>query len=183
MNFLDGLKMVERKNIDAELKRLEEVTDLYGGSPERWPAEERKLLEELCDREPEASRVLDGARALDQLLSQAPSLEPSAALRSRILDAALQDQNSSDGVIDFNSYRPRLEVKPKSWQHWPAAGLLAASLAVGLYLGVTGLSEPAFNGVLEVASFTDVSDEDSEIGSFLSSISLEGGVVQSEDLL
>src|SRR3546814_12762738 len=69
---------------------LERVADLiaaYGTNPQRWPATERQAAQSLLAASAEAQRLVQEALAFDALLSTSPlpAIEPSAALRSRIM--------------------------------------------------------------------------------------------------
>ncbi|HEX6957423.1 MAG TPA: hypothetical protein VF194_05490 [Ferrovibrio sp.] len=68
------------------LERFAMLVEAYGTDPGCWPAAERAAAQSLLAADTEAQRLLREAAALDSLLSSPPAaIEPSAALRARIL--------------------------------------------------------------------------------------------------
>lgn len=99
-------------------KRLQQVIDAYGADPARWPVSERSALEPLLER---GSTALREAEALDRLLALASSVEPRGVPAFGLLS------------------RPRPAItRPGALRHigrWTAMLPLAASVAMGIYLG------------------------------------------------
>jgi hypothetical protein len=106
--------------------RLAELAEAFGADPARWPPGEREnvALAEPAD--------LAEAREIDAVLNHAgkPSIDQARrmAAMSRIMAAS-----SAGG----SSARP---MPGRVWNAWaPAATALAASFALGIYLGSAGL--------------------------------------------
>lgn len=68
------------------LERFAALIEAYGTDPRRWPAAERLAAQSLLAASAEAQRLVREAETFDALLAMPlPSIEPSAALRSRIM--------------------------------------------------------------------------------------------------
>jgi len=104
--------------------RLAELAEAFGADPARWPAEDRGLAAGLNAID------LAEAREIDAVLAHAgnPGLDRAQrmAAMSRIMTAASS---------------PKAATLPRRvWSAWaPAATALAASFALGIYLGSAGL--------------------------------------------
>jgi len=106
--------------------RLAGLVEAYGADPARWPPEERPAAGLAGDVD------LTEAREIDTLLAHAsrPVIDPAArtAAMSRIMAAASL------------SKMPGRPPQRRVWGAWgPAATALAASFALGIYLGSAGL--------------------------------------------
>lgn len=153
--------MSNMSNNTMTLADFERLLDVYGSERARWPVEARASAGQLVARDGAARRLLAEAEALDRALDRAPvpSLMQEAALADRILAAARR----SPRVVATNkeaagpSLRPAGNVVPlpatsvrapwlKRTVIGGAAGALAASLALGVFLGLAGLPQ----GVLPV---------------------------------
>lgn len=148
------------------LQRLATVLEAYGADPARWPQGERAALMALAAADPRAAGLVSEAHALDRLLATPPARDPAgearliAAIVARA-EAKAQDTRpvaSRAGVVDLASARDARRHPPTPQPRFRpaagtlrAAGLLAASLLVGLYLGVSGVAGPAVVGLAEVA--------------------------------
>lgn len=136
---------------------FERLLDVYGSDRTRWPVEARASAGQLVARDKAARRLLAEAEALDRTLERAPlpSLAEEAALADRILaaahrsprmvpvvqaDAARMARRAIDNVVRL----PGLRARPR-WMTptalGSAAGTLAASLALGVFLGLSSLSQ------------------------------------------
>jgi hypothetical protein len=78
------------------LARLRELLDAYGADAARWPENERAAARELCASDAQAQALLTQAQALDALLDQAPSYEPSPVLAARVAEIPLRTTRASD---------------------------------------------------------------------------------------
>lgn len=154
--------MTSMSNNGMSLADFERLLDVYGGDRTRWPAEERAAAAQLVARDAKARQVLAEAEALDRVLERAPlpSLSVEAALAERIVAAAQRSprivkiaperstgKSLQDGhtLPSWRSWRPRLlggDVR--------AAGVLAASLVAGIFIGVSNLPQSI---VPELADF------------------------------
>ncbi len=120
--------------MDPKMKqRLEAVLASYGGDPARWPAAERAVLQPHLEA---AGEALDEARFIDRLLDLAGTPTLAAGLESRLMARIGRGAPA----------RFRLG--------WTAALPLAASLALGIYLGAMGALDSLLPAVVtdEIAS-------------------------------
>jgi hypothetical protein len=117
---------------EVDLDRFAELVDAYGAEPSAWPERERPGALRLLEHSEEAVRLLEEAAELDSWLADVVEVEPSMALRDRILDA---------------TPRPR-RTWAERWAHvaeavwpfgpsWQPATALAASVVLGLTFGFT----------------------------------------------
>ena len=155
------------KTGQATRKRLRDVLDRYGADPRRWPDDEREGLRALAKSDSVMARELDDTLAFDRLLDLAPAGAPSGALKDRIVAAAHEDKRPAKLAV---SDRPRRErsaraanpvqtITPRRQPIWPAAALMAASLAIGIYLGASGVTTPYWPGT-QIAAAEDDAFED-----------------------
>jgi hypothetical protein len=158
------------------LGEFERLLDVYGSDRTRWPVEARASAAQLAARDPAACRLLLEAEALDRVLVRAPlpSLASEAALAERILAAAQRSPRmvrSGDAVPSTLTDGPSgvfLEGTKQSsvlrlsdrrrWRHGSpagrAAGLLAACLMLGVFLGASAVPQPVIPALEE---FTGIS--------------------------
>ncbi len=117
--------MTEAKDKPVDLERFGQLLESYGADPRRWPEAEREGAQALLVSSPEAARMRERAAALDGLLGQASSLEPSPELVARILAAA-----SPPGwrrlTREFWPFGPL----------WRPLSALAASALLGVAVGI-----------------------------------------------
>ena len=142
---------------------LERLLDIYGADRTRWPARERLRFAGVVSEDKLAARMLAEADALDQLLEQAPRASSADvdALKERIMAAALRAQAPQLAVVA--SGKPgsakavplagrRAPFNPRfTRSQWPAAGMLAASLVLGVMLGWTGTLDTTMQEMAEAA--------------------------------
>lgn len=173
----DGNEMTN--NIKHQLARLEQVLDVFGPDRARWPESERAALTELARTEPEGRRLLAEAQALAQAMDALPPVSASDALKARIVAAAVDDPARDARVVPISvGSRPsrRLGAPRPFITAWPAAAL-AASFALGLYLGVAGIGGQAVQGVFRISGFTAAT------GEIDSGAWLDEAVADTEDVL
>jgi hypothetical protein len=138
----------------ADLERLLEV---YGSDRTRWPVEARASAGQLAARDAAARQLLREAEALDRVLERAPlpSLAMEAALAERILAAARRSPRMVP--LAHTAAATAAEQGVGNIVRWPmsrmawrplaspalggAASLLAASLALGVFIGLSGLPQ------------------------------------------
>lgn len=137
--------MTDRTKMEeGGLAALEQALDRYGSDRTRWPAPVRRSLAGLMAGNAEAERRLAEAEALDRLLDLMPEPEiDTRALAGRIMAAA-------DAAAPAPAGQPVARVawaRRRADAPWAAASLLAASLVLG---GFVGLSTP-FNSAIETA--------------------------------
>jgi len=146
-------------NHNMTLADFERLLEVYGSDRTRWPTDARASAGHLVARDRNAQRLLVEAEALDRALERAPlpSLAIEAALADRIVAAARR----SPRIVRFNSApaaeAPAAEGGSKVFRlselrerrQWRvtasfggAASLLAASLAIGVLIGLSNLPQP-----------------------------------------
>ncbi len=147
--------MTDRMQHSRELDALERLLDSHGADRTRWPAPARLRFASLITESPEARRAMRGAEALDRLLDRAPATTDArrAALADRILSAALDEASQPAAgqatVVPLAGRRKRMDqvASRVASSGWSAAALLAASLLVGVFAGVSGKIPPAVQSV------------------------------------
>jgi hypothetical protein len=174
------------------LAELESLLDAYGGDRARWPADRRAAGEALIKDDVAARRLLDEARALDRVLAHAPLPETASlkGIEDRIVAAALAERLAGGHAVDrglmppearkastviglphrartgqATAPHPQLARRPSRWQ--PAAAL-AASLALGV---VVGLADLAPTSALSLTSITYTSSDAEMV---LASLAIDG---------
>ena len=162
------------------LAQLTEVLDVYGARAERWPDELRSQLLAFIEEDSGGAKLLAQARALDELLCAFPPVGDSAPLERRIL-AAASVMPQKNGRIDLLAayrrkakgralvrYVPKQQPEPEP-RIWPELALLAASLFVGLMIGLSGQAIPALRNIAVVA------DGESGLGALAGMVFNSGG--------
>lgn len=172
-NETEKISMDDRQS--EEIEALDRLLEVYGADRTRWPARERLRFANLIADEPEAQRLVAEADALDRLLDQVPtaSKEQEQALTERIITAAQAQQNTPDhasklapaiaSTVKFPAWARRPQQSGTvSVSQWPAAGLLAASLVLGVMLGSVGTLDSTMQEVAEVAGLSSSVTTDSQ---------------------
>lgn len=126
--------------------RVMTLLDAYGADPVRWPEAERNAAMALINADPALAARRDEAAALDGLLMQAETPRPSADLARRILESAAghgeaMPASSPQRGFTFGVFSWLRQAGQQIWPQGPAwqpALGLAASLAVGIWVGTTG---------------------------------------------
>ena len=144
------------------LAQLTQVLDVYGARAERWPDEQRAELLAFTQQDSEGAKLLAQARALGELLGAFPAVGDSAPLERRIL-AAASVMPQKNGRIDLLAayrrkakgralvrYIPVQQPQPER-RLWPELALLAASLFLGLMIGLSGQAIPALQNIAVIA--------------------------------
>jgi hypothetical protein len=156
-----------------ELSELVASLEIHGARLERWPAALAERARPLLAASVEARRAQSEAAALDALLDQAPSIEPSAALLSRV--AAL----------------PALHPRRGFWSWWPFESVSRPAFAwltaavVGVAVGHSVPSDEldgaaARDGVAAVDEVADGSDLDTQAWDELGELSFAFGLDEEE---
>lgn len=110
---------------ELTLERFAALVEAYGGDVERFPERERALARALSLRSGEAHRMLEGARALDDLLVSARA--DTMRLRPVLLEEALERIPER-----FPQIRPPLVILPFRTP-FRAALAAAAALLLGVF--------------------------------------------------
>lgn len=151
----EGAEMTNMNNAGMSFTDFERLLDVYGGDRTRWPAEARAAAAQLVARDANARRVLAEAEALDRVLERAPlpGLAVEAALAERIVAAAQRSPRivkiatGQSSVVSLPEGRTRLPRHAGPWKLWfargdvRAAGVLAAALIVGVFIGVSNVPQ------------------------------------------
>lgn len=157
------------EHIDPSLalfRRLEEVLDIYGPEPLKWPEDERSRLLAFIGTSSRAQKLLDEAHALDYVLSHNSVNEPDLSdLQSRILNQLPPAQKSRDNVtrLPLGNKRDVTETAGYSREILQSALLLAASLIIGVSIGLTDFANTITNlGNDENVDITSIFESDGE---------------------
>jgi hypothetical protein len=110
--------------------RFEQIVAAYGSRPAAWPQEQRDAALAFMEASEEARALLEQESRLDLMLDAAPSIEPSRALRERILQAAPRPRSSLADRLD--RWASGLWPFGRNWQ--PAA-VLATAAVLGIAAG------------------------------------------------
>lgn len=121
---------------------MKQILEAYGADPKRWPAG-TVLPDGALDAD------VKSAAEIDSILDLAKAPEPSPAVLSRLVNALPARPGAE--VVRF----PGPRSKPRFG--WAFAAPLAASLALGIYLGAAG-SVAQFLPQDEMAWLDDISD-------------------------
>lgn len=152
--------MTSMSNTSMTLADFERLLDVYGGDRTHWPADARAAAAQLAARDAKARRLLAEAEALDRVLERAPlpALAREAALADRIVAAA---QRSPRIVKIAGPILPEVgAAKASRGAAWKprlvgtelrAAGLLAASLAAGILIGLSNLPHSVVPALADLA--------------------------------
>jgi hypothetical protein len=162
--------MTSMSNNTMTIADFERLLDVYGSDRTRWPVEARASAGQLVARDKAARRLLAEAEALDRTLERAPlpSLAEEAALADRILVAARRSPRmvpiskldvppiaprAADNVVRLPGSRPRTRwLTPTAFGG--AAGMLAASLVLGLFIGLSNLSQGMLPALEDMTGIT-----------------------------
>lgn len=158
----------------AEFERL---LDVYGADRTRWPVESRAGAGQLVARDKAARRLLAEVEALDRALERAPlpSLAREAELAERILasarrsprmvsaagadmaggGAALRPSASRTGnVVRFPAFSGSPRWLKSRTALGSAAGTLAASLALGVLIGLSSVTQSVVPAIEQLTGLT-----------------------------
>jgi hypothetical protein len=165
-----GAEMTNMSNTNMTLAEFAGLLDVYGGDRSRWPAEARAAAAHLVARDEEARRLLAEAVALDRVLERAPlpALATEAGLTDRIVAAAQRSPRivkigGAPQVAPPGSAEAQAAPAPAASRRGPgrlrllsgrvgAAGLLAASLMVGVVIGLTKLPQQVLPVLADVSA-------------------------------
>lgn len=139
--------------MERDKERLKQVLASYGADPKRWPEADRKLARDMSDG--------GEAAEIDRLLDQAsmPSI-PAGASARLIAEAGKRSPPSNVTVL-----RPRTDK-----QVWYSITALAASLALGIFIG----TQEDFADVLPFGATPAVDDATGLVGLDEAENTLEG---------
>lgn len=150
--------MTEKNRIDGDgLEAFGEVLDRYGSDRTRWPAPVRMRFARLISEDGAAGQRLKEAEALDRLLDLAPPpAVDTRALASRIMAALEAEAGVAAEQVPKRAWSPEIvrnRVVTSGRTHGPAAALLAASLVLGMFSGLSGTFETAVQPLVADATY------------------------------
>lgn len=157
--------MTNTSNTSMTLADFERLLDVYGGDRTRWPAEARAAAAQLVARDAKARRTLAEAESLDRVLERAPlpSLAVEAALAERIVAAAqrspriVKTAGGQSPVVSLPEGRavppPRAASRKLGLLRGEvrAAAVLAASLMVGIFIGISNVPQSVVPALADLA--------------------------------
>ncbi|MEJ2120663.1 MAG: hypothetical protein P8Z76_08105 [Alphaproteobacteria bacterium] len=142
-------------NEHIDLDRLSILLDAYGADRTRWPEAERAAAWALIEADDKARALYEDARALDGLLNQASTIEPSPELKAEVLAAASRPRESwIEALWPFGAA-------------WKPASALAAAVLLGIIAGVVlpnplGSSDEPIESEIGELAMTTVFDIENE---------------------
>jgi hypothetical protein len=150
--------MANEQKVTADVLALERHLEIYGADQTRWPQQARERFALVLARDARARALLAEARALDRLLDRAPL--PGAGRERALCDRIVAKVSSGCNGARRDQGKARvIELPPRREQSrttaaaprilWQTAALLAASLAIGVYLGSAGGLTPAVEAMVE----------------------------------
>jgi hypothetical protein len=165
--------MTSMSNKSITMAEFERLLEVYGAQRSRWPAEARASAALLVAADAAGRRLLAEAEALDRVLDRAPvpGLPGEVALAERIVAAAQRSprivrlpdaqQAAEEGppgrVPLREAASPATSVAPGRWRsrlfsrEVGAAGLLAASLMMGVAIGNSSLPPQLLPALADLA--------------------------------
>jgi len=150
---------------------LLQTLEQCGADPARWPKDTRAGLEMLIAKDPLAKSTWDEFAALDQLITSAAdkigekSDSRADALAEKIMQSVAvtaEPKPHDDTVVPFEPVRRRSQSAKPTMRLWPdvaAAGALAASLLLGVSIGVSGVANSTLTPVSEVLGLGPIATE------------------------
>jgi hypothetical protein len=124
----------------AKMDRLQAVLAAYGADPARWPESDRELVPLLAASHPDVTASLEDARILDSALAHASRAVAPAAAADRLVASVA---GAPGNVVAFTRHGEKQPAVPRIALsgRFAVATALAASLALGIYLGASGQSD------------------------------------------
>lgn len=162
--------MANASNI-MTIAEFERLLDVYGSDRTRWPVEERASAGHLVARDRSARRLLAEAEALDRALERAPlpTLAQEAAIVERIVAAARRTprivpmaraeagrlaEPAADNIVQLTGLRERAQRFTARSGFGSVAGAFAASLVLGIFLGLSNLTQPVLPAIEQMTGVT-----------------------------
>ena len=138
---------MNKKARGMDRERFRALLDAHGADPRRWPKEARAAMEAFCAQDAGARAILAEAEALEAAIAEAAAPAAAPGLQEAILAAARAEPKGADAPA--RAHAAANDNAPAS--RWLAAGMLAASLLFGVWLGLSG-ALPLLDGLLPGAS-------------------------------
>ena len=144
------------------LERFTILIDAYGSDPRRWPAAERQAAQALLAASAEAQQLMREAASFDALLSAPPpAIEPSAALKARVL--AQVAPRPMAATTWRGQIAEAFAVLFPAGRAMPQFAALGLALAIGIGAGLANVGPDGQNEdliVLQLAAANPVHLED-----------------------
>ncbi len=126
------------------LERFIDLLDAYGADLDRWPRNEQAAATALLEVLPEAREAQRRAASVDALLLRAPlpDLEPSEALRQRVLAQVAALPVASRGAVGIGWHAQVIEALAllfPSGRSLPQFAAMALALAIGVSAGFANI--------------------------------------------
>lgn len=155
-----------RNGTGEKLAQFERFLEIYGSEEGRWPPQGQRLLRECGEA---GRKALAEAKALDALLSLAPAGNVTRGLEERILTAVRRDVRAGEEIESAGRFgKPQqarirqmgrgvhwrlfqaesVAARLQLWTGVRTGAVLAASLLIGVYLGMSGAAAPVMQGVV-----------------------------------
>ena len=153
----------DRNSEDKGIVDLARVVEIYGADENRWPADKRLAFAEMRRRIGMTDRKIREERALDTLLDKATAPTPPPGAVDRIVQAALTSgagPPASADVITLPRREPQQGPKIGRSAWHSAAGLIAASMMLGMVVGTTQFAEHVFSGFADAALSEDAESDE-----------------------
>ena len=165
-----GAEMSNASNT-MTIAEFERLLDVYGSDRTRWPVEARASAGHLVARDRAARRLLAEAEALDRTLERAPlpTLAQEAAIAERTVGAARRTPRIvaiakadtaqpaagvADNVVRLAGLRERAHRLTGRRAFGGVAGALAASLVLGVFLGLSNLAQPMLPALEQITGIS-----------------------------
>ncbi len=160
---------------DGKLAEFRKLLDRHGSRPEDWPAEKREELQRLCAEDPQARNLLAEAEALDALMRETAVPPAAPDLTARLLQRAVSATQNAGAPAP----PPQAANDNRQVMRWLAAGWLAASLLIGIWLGLSGriVMPPPLTGEADVVADSGNGDVLADLLGIVSSVEEGGGTL------
>jgi anti-sigma factor RsiW len=154
------MTMSNQAESEQRLQELNRLLEAYGADKVRWPAADRIRLSSFIAIDPRGKAAVAEAAALDRLLDMAPcvSIDRERSLAQRIVSAAASSapSHAQPGKVvplpvSAQSSGPFLRSRVSH----AAGALLAASLVLGIFAGISGQLSATLDYVAEAVGLSD----------------------------
>jgi len=161
---------------DGKLAEFRELLDRHGSRPEDWPADRREEMLRLCAENPRARALLAEAEALDAVRRETAAPPAAPDLAARLLRRAAATAQDKRAGAPLRPATPRAANDNRPVMRWLAAGWLAASLLIGIWLGLSGriIVPPSLIGGSDTVADAGAGDALADLLGIVSSIE-DGG--------
>lgn len=143
------------------LERFRGILDIHGGDPDRWPEDIRAEALHFSQKDPQARDALKAATSFDNMMDVWDVPDIPQDFTRRLMAKV------GDNTLDFEVHRKNRNsrgVRIFEFSRIAVPAALAASLALGVFLGTTGLTSAIFGDsqnvtVVDLAYLSDTRTE------------------------